>query len=233
MVHGFSSTHVVWRKQIEELSSEFETVALDLRGFGDSDKPTMGYSAETFAKDLKCVIDQLGIPRIVLMGTSMGGFVVQQFYHDYPEKVSGLILISTRGKRKQDIESRVGTYDAIPYEDDLRAQIRRAFGSFADQEAYELAFTNAKKTPKDVAFQILSAWRTFDPSSWLPDIKVPTLVIVGEEDKTFLGECEYLHEKIKGSALEIIKGAGHMSMLQKPKEFNSAVREFLRYSVFN
>ena len=97
-VPGYMGISEIWAEQVERLSGEFRCVVLDTRGYGRSDKPLdlSLYSVEQSAKDVAAVLDAAGIDEpVILVGHSMGGNIISSFYLQHPERVAGLVFIST------------------------------------------------------------------------------------------------------------------------------------------
>lgn len=92
MVHGYSMSSAVWEKVLPLFEPGYRLFAIDLRGFGRSDKPETGYSCRELVDDIKIFMDDLGLLRAVLIGHSFGGLIVQHFAAAYPERVMALVL---------------------------------------------------------------------------------------------------------------------------------------------
>ena len=96
-VHGLTANCRCWDVIVQSLVNRHRVLAVDLRGRGLSDKPATGYSEEHHLTDLKCVIDDLNLEEVVLMGHSLGGYISMGFAARHPERVAGLILRATDG----------------------------------------------------------------------------------------------------------------------------------------
>ncbi len=97
LVHGFPLDHRMWQGQIDDLAEDFQVIAPDLRGFGDSDASTGVVSMQQYADDLARLLDQLGIPqKVVFCGLSMGGYIAWQFWRRHGDRLSHLVLCDTR-----------------------------------------------------------------------------------------------------------------------------------------
>ena len=238
LIHGFPFSHEMWNPQIEFLKSHFRVIAYDIRGHGKSDVGDGQYSLELFVDDLIALLDHLQLEKVVLCGLSMGGYIALRAIERNPERFRALILCDT-------------TSDA----DSNEAKLRRAASIKTVKRAgvvpYAQEFLKAVLTPQDVQNKldlvraVLSmiesnssvgicgtllalAGRTETTPS-LPKIQVPTLILVGKQDKITPPELsEKMHALIPNSKLQILPNAAHLSNLEEPEEFNSNLLSFLR-----
>jgi pimeloyl-ACP methyl ester carboxylesterase len=220
LMHGYSDTSQAWRPQIEALGSRYRLVTLDMRGHGRTVAPDdpEAYSEAHVVADLSALLRHLGIARAVIGGLSLGGYMSLRFYLAHPEVVRALVLCDT-GPGYRNAEAR----------EDWN---RRAFARAEDLEARGLAALrhNAGHTSATgLARAARGMLAQFDSAAIdvLPKIAVPTLVIVGSEDKPFLGATEYMARKIGGARRVVIDGAGHVANVDRPEPFNAALLAFL------
>ena len=96
-IHGITANCRCWDTLAEVLAPEFQVIAMDLRGRGQSDKPSQGYSLEYHLKDINCLLDDLGLDRAVIMGHSLGAFIGLAFAAEYPDRTDQLILVDGAG----------------------------------------------------------------------------------------------------------------------------------------
>ena len=96
-IHGITANCRCWDTLSEVLAPEFQVIAMDLRGRGQSDKPSQGYSLEYHLKDINCLLDDLGLDRAVIMGHSLGAFIGLAFAAEYPDRTDQLILVDGAG----------------------------------------------------------------------------------------------------------------------------------------
>jgi pimeloyl-ACP methyl ester carboxylesterase len=96
-IHGITANCRCWDTLAEALTPEYQVIAMDLRGRGQSDKPAKGYALEYHLKDINCLLDDLGLDRAVIMGHSLGAFIGLAFAAEYPERVDRLILVDGGG----------------------------------------------------------------------------------------------------------------------------------------
>ena len=237
-VHGYPLDRSMWRHQLDHLPG-FTRVAPDLRGMGDSDAPDLGYSMTTYADDLAALLDTLGIDEFVLCGLSMGGYVAFELLRQHRRRVRKLILVDTRAEADSS-EGRKGR--------DAQAAAAREHGTQAIAEAMlpklfaspDPAVVGAPwqqvegmilKAPVPGIVGALTAMRDRpDSTGLLPLLAgIPTLVIVGEEDRlTPLANSRTMAELIPGAQLAVIPGAGHLAPVESPAETTRAIAEFLK-----
>jgi pimeloyl-ACP methyl ester carboxylesterase len=235
LLHGWTENHKFWKLQIPEFSKNYKVIAIDLRGHGESDKPKTGYSIQTFADDLYHMLSELEIDKVVIAGHSMGGMTALVFCLTYPEKVKALILVNTTS---------AGIHDTAPISLSETLEMIRMSGFenvveqffaptfFAPRTSEDLinwAKSEVLKTPQYAVEGALKAIMEHNVTEKLSKITVPTLIIHSTHDLAIgVQMAKILHEKIPISNLQIIDGAGHHTMLEKPDEFKHAVSDFLR-----
>ncbi|HEX4793115.1 MAG TPA: alpha/beta hydrolase [Humisphaera sp.] len=235
LLHGFPLDSRMWEGQLAELSSRFRVIAPNLRGFGKS-SPASAFSMDSSADDIHALLGKLNALPCVLAGLSMGGYAALSYVLRYASDLRGLILIDTRAEADtpQGKENRQKMIESV-----------RASGSkaIADQmEPKMLAPDTLSHRPEQVRAlrQImeacppttieyaLSAMRDRpDRTDDLTSVKTPTLILVGDADAiTPPAMAQTMHEKIGGSKLVVIQGAGHMSPMEQPAQVNRAIRNF-------
>jgi len=235
-IHGFPHNRTLWAPQVSALVDRARCIALDLRGFGESS--THGpFSMDQFADDVAMLLRRLGIERAVVAGLSMGGYAAFSLWRRHRGLVRALVLADTKAGADSD-EARTKRLALI---DVART---RGSGAVADgQITGMIGKSTREKRPAlidDVHRMLASApvdgivgaleamMARVDSTPTLATIDVPTLVVVGAEDVlTPVAESEVLHRSIRGSRLEVIEHAGHVSNLERPAAFNHVLSEFL------
>ena len=249
LLRGLGGTVRGWASQVSYLSHNYQTILIDNRGAGESDKPDEEYSLDIFASDMKAVLDAIGVEKAHILGLSMGGFIIQRFYNMYPEMVQSLILGCTgTGLRDPEhimftpeFEEILTTERTDENRDDLTRKMNDHFFHpvFAEsnKKFMELVFLDAKnkRQPAHAYMrQLMACYSDTHLSPLLKDIKVPTSIMHGDEDVVVPIENAYhLHKNIEGSELHIFHKAGHMFFLEKEKEFNAAVLDFIQRHPIN
>ena len=238
LLHGFPFDRRMWRGQASALGDEFRVVAPDLRGFGETPLGDGDLKMETLAEDVAALLDELNIERVVLGGLSMGGYVAFEFLRRYPERVRALVLADTRpqadneeGRRAREETARRALKEGVaPVVESMLPKLLSPRTLEQGGEVLEGVRAMMLGTSPDAAAAALRAMATRrDQTGLLPSIKVPTLILVGGEDSiTPPADAEAMGAKIEGSRLVVFEGAGHLSNVERPSEFNRALAEFLR-----
>jgi pimeloyl-ACP methyl ester carboxylesterase len=236
LVHGAADDSRVWQPQVDTLSDEFTVVAWDEPGAGRSSDVPADFGLADYANCLAALIEVVALGPAHVAGISWGGTVAQELYRHDPAHVATLILADTYA----------GWKGSLP-EDELRARVAGARemlaapteefdpalqGLFAGDPPAEfvplLHDIAADVRPESLRTQ-LSVMAEADQRDLLPRIAVPTLLIWGELDaRSPLTVAHQLEEAIPDATLVVIPGCGHVSNLERPEQFNEAVREFCR-----
>ena len=228
LTHGYSSTGFAWAEQHRALGDRYRVISWDMRGHGETESPDdpAQYSHDLTVADMRGLLGHLGVERAVVGGLSLGGTMSLAFYRRHPDMVRALVICDSgpgyrnaeaRAEWNRRAEARAADLEARGLEvlsggsRDMREAVRR------HRSAQGLAH----------AARGMLAQRDSGIIDSLPDVRVPTLVIVGDQDTPFIAPCEYMAKKIPGARLEVIKDAGHSSNLDQPEAFNRVLRAFL------
>jgi pimeloyl-ACP methyl ester carboxylesterase len=227
-VHGNAGTREIWRPQIKYFAQRFRVVAPDLRGHGDSDKPTGAYPISAFVGDLARLFDALAIDRAVIAGHSMGGRVALSLALEHPRRVAGLVLAGTSATPFGRASEQIERVRALGLERELREFIEFESSPRTPETMKRDLLREALKTPEHVRIQLWKAVSEFDVSTRLGEIRKPTLIIVGDLDRgTPIAAARHLHESIPGSRLVIVQNVAHFTMLERPDLVNRHIDSFL------
>jgi len=237
LVHGFTLSTKMWDDQFEVFAKRFKVIRYDVRGFGKSALPTVGKEYSS-TKDLKALLNQLGMNYAYVIGLSMGGSIALEFALEYPESTKALVLVdSMLGGFRDFSKTRIKIKESL--EKAAKVSVDTAKDVWRSCALFKPAFEKP-----DVAFRLTqmisdySGWhfantdpdRSLGPPAIerLQEITVPTLIIVGERD---IPDChriaDILSKRIQNSQRITLKGAGHMSNMETPSEYNEAVLSFL------
>jgi pimeloyl-ACP methyl ester carboxylesterase len=239
LVHGHPFDRTMWRPQAGHLTGQgYRVVTPDLRGYGSSRRNERTKSGlDVFADDLVRLADHLGIGTFVLGGLSMGGQIVMQAVADHPDRVSALLLADTFPglDTPEARQARLDTADRVT---------REGMEAYADELLPKMISARTRETRPDVEAHVRRMMREAPPegaaaalrgraerpdyTAALEDITVPTLVVVGGDDEfTPVADAQLIHERVRGSTLVVIEGAGHLPNLECETEFNDALSTFL------
>jgi pimeloyl-ACP methyl ester carboxylesterase len=237
-LHAFPLNRKMWAPQVAALAAGYRVITPDFRGHGESGVAEEDSTMERLAEDARGLLDHLKLERVVLGGLSMGGYVAFAFLRRWPERVRALILADTRASADTE-EARKGRY--------ATADLTEREGSVAIAEMMVpklLAPGTLERKPEVVAAvrqMILEAspagiahalrGMAARPASFdlLPQIKCPTLIVVGEEDGlTPPADSEAMATAVPKSTLVKIPDAGHLSNLEQEERFNQAILDFLQ-----
>jgi len=235
LVHGLGKAAARdWSKVVPALAGRYRVLAIDLPGFGQSDKGNHHYSPDNFARVLDAVVEKRVPGRFTLIGHSMGGSVALAYVAAYPQRVGRLILVDTAGvlHRSVYIESvaQAAMQRAISPDSPWFERLKRAIRSRAenwplqDEIAIERAGVRQRFLGGDPSAISAFAMTGHDFSRAVRAIAAPTLIIWGTEDMIApLRTGQALASAIPGARLTVIEGAGHAPMLQFPDRFNPLV----------
>jgi 3-oxoadipate enol-lactonase len=239
-IHGFPFSHRMWMfpgGQTEALSGTNRVIAYDVRGHGESEVGTGHYSIEFFVDDLVALMDHLVIHKAILCGLSMGGYIALRFSERYPERVMGLVLSNTKSEADSN-ELKIKRAAAIKnvqingMKSYAAESVKNLFApeSFDRRsDAVKLIQSVIERTaPLSIFGSLLALAARTDTTAWLPNIKCPTLIMVGEKDMvTPPAAAQAMKDKIPNSELYIIPNAAHLSNMENPEEFNKHLVEFV------
>lgn len=242
-IHGNFNDHRIWKEQMGVLSAYNFVIGYDLRGYGHSDTPRTSFSN---VEDLKLLLDALGLSKVNLVGSSMGGSVAVDFTLTYPDRVHRLILAapSISGRKypatmlwqgiKQHFQVKL-----IGSEKAIETFITNPFWQYyfptsKKETAWLKTVDNVRNTGNFCRFPP-SLSRVSKPYAVnrLEEIRQPVLIHIGELDHSFNREtAEILHTGIKNSTKIVMQDCGHLPFIEEPETFSSNVAEFLRMETY-
>lgn len=237
MSHSLGASLSMWDQQVPPLAKNYRVLRYDARGHGASEAPGDAYSMDDLVGDVQALLHALDISRVHFVGLSMGGMVGQLFALEYPAMVASLVLCDTTSrvtepnpptdtwdKRIQDIRS-------SGIEGIVEPALQRQFTA-PYREAQPAMMDRMRKIIRQTSPQgymgCIHALKTVYTTHRLEEIQVPTLVIVGDQDKiTPIAAAQKIHDRVKGSELLIIPSASHLSNVEQAEVFNGAITAFL------
>ena len=242
LLHAFPLNRTMWEPQIATLFGECRCIAPDIRGFGESPK-SGPYSMDTFGDDVVALLDALQIERAVIAGLSMGGYVALNIWRRHRGRVRALLLADTRaGADTTEGREKRAELIALAQKEGPAAiadkQITGLVGKSTRAKQPELVERIRSLMAGESVAGIVGALEAMrdrpDSTELLSSIDVPTLIVVGEEDSiTPVKEARAMHDAVRGSRLEIVPEAGHLSNLERPAAFNAALSDFVGSLLYN
>ena len=242
-VHGFSCGLRSWDPQVQDFRAARRVITYDVRGFGSSEAPERptAYSQDISVADLAALLEHLGIARAAVGGLSMGGNIALNFTLAYPERVQALIIADT-GAGSDDTDEWVA--GAHRYADAAEHGGVEAFADLAcanplfaryiekgpEHERFirSCLMTHRARGIAHTAREVLSKRPTiYSLEGKLRELRIPTLLIVGEHDTPCVKVHEFMARTIPGARSVVMAGVGHLSNLEAPEVFNAHVRRFL------
>ena len=239
-IMGITADHSVWEAHVEDWSQHFRCILPDNRGVGLSDKPAGDYSSAEMADDIAGLMDELGIESAKVVGCSMGSIITQQLALRHPSKVSAAVLMCTWARcdayaksvfnHMETIKARLTPPEFMEY-----IQLLIFAKKHWDENASDLADGRADALNQQIPQPLVglkgqaSACRDHDVLSQLGDIKVPCLVIGGEDDIfTPKWMADEVHAALPNSELFLYENAGHGFHFENIEDFNQRVRNWLQ-----
>jgi 3-oxoadipate enol-lactonase len=237
LLHAFPLGLAMWEPQAATLTDAHQVVRFDCRGFGGSPPGDGLLTMERIADDAAGILDHLGIPSAAVVGVSMGGYAAFALVRRHPERLRALVLADTRAgaDSPETKATRAAQAEKVRREGARAiadAALPKLLGATSHAERPDLVARVRQiieaNPPRGITDALAGLAARADSTPALREIRVPTLVVVGEEDAiTPVAEAETLHRGIAGSRMAVIPRAGHLSSLENPDEFNRQVRSFL------
>ena len=235
LLHGFICDSRAWKPQLEDLSRDFDVIAWDAPGCGQSSDPDEHFSMAAYADCLAALLDSAGVTSAHILGLSWGGTLALEFYRMYRERVSSPILADAyagwTGSLGEDVAAkrlaRCLRESELPANEWVPQWAPEAFSSSPPRQLVD-EYAAIMSDFHPVGFRAMSRNVAPDFREVLPLIDVPTLLIWGEEDsRSPLNVARAMCDSIRGARLVVIPGAGHVSNMEQPARFNAEVRAFL------
>ncbi len=237
--HSLATDSSMWEPQLAALRERYRVLWYDTRGHGGTDAPGGAYSLDLLAEDAARLLAALGIQRTHWVGLSMGGMIGQALALKSPELLTSLALCDTSSRIPAEAKSawadRIKTAETRGMEPLVEPTLGRWFTAPFRERSKDVVGRVAamiRSTPPLGYAGCCHAISALDFTDRLPAISLPTLIIVGEEDQgTPVAASRTIHERIKGSELVIIPSAAHLSNMEQPGIFTTALTKFLeKYS---
>ncbi|MCI0417702.1 MAG: alpha/beta hydrolase [Acidobacteria bacterium] len=239
LLHGFPLSLKMWDAEVKAWRRNFRVIAPDFRGFGDSPMAAGEFSMAGCAQDLRDLLASLRIQQeVVLLGLSMGGYISFEFVREHQEMLRGLILVGTQPVADSDAarQARYETADFVRREGTALLADRlipRFLGrtTLATKPAVVETVRSLiqSNSPEAIAQACYGLASRRDSTSFLADIKLPTLLVAGAEDALIASaQAEMMHRQVRQSRLVVVEQCGHLINLEQPQVLDQAVSSFLK-----
>jgi pimeloyl-ACP methyl ester carboxylesterase len=222
--HGFGASSAMWAPNVAALSRNRRVITWDLRGHGRSASPDdpAQYSQAASVGDMRAVLDACDVERAVIGGLSLGGYLSLAFHLVRPERVNALLLFDTGPGYKSDAARERWNSWALARADSFDSEGLAAIGTGAEVRVGPHDPRGLASAARGILTQ-----QSSEVIHSLPEIRVPTLVLVGSHDRPFLAAADYMAGRITSATKMVIGNAGHASNIDQPAAFNAAVVGFL------
>ena len=225
LTHGFVASTGMWDGQVAAFRDRYRLIRWDMRGHGRTECPDdpAAYGQDITVADMTAILDHLGIETAVIAGHSLGGFMSLRFNVLHPERVRALILqgcgpgyrsAESRAKWNQRVDGRAKTIEEEGFE---------ALGGAAEVPV------SIQRSRRELALAARGILAQVDAKviDSLPNISVPTLVIIGVGDEYYLQGADYMASRIPGAEHVVVPDAGHGVNVDQPERVNAAFEAFL------
>jgi 3-oxoadipate enol-lactonase len=237
LLHPFPANHDLWKPAAQALVSHYGVILPDLRGHGGSGIGEGPAVMEKHAADIARVLDHEAVGRAPLVGASIGGYVLFEFWRKCRERVAALVLCNTKASADAP-DARAGRLQAAsevmergtePFFESMLPKLmgKTTYGGRPDLVEGALRMMR-KMSAEDVAMVQRGMAERPDSVGTLKTINVPTLLVTGDEDiLTGVAEAELMRQNIPGSQMRVVAKAGHYSPWEQPDEVGKLLRQFL------
>jgi 3-oxoadipate enol-lactonase len=228
LLHGYPLDHHLWDEILPLLEDTFDVIVPDLRGFGESTTIDTPYTMDDYASDIVGLLDQLGIPKAAIVGHSMGGYVALAFAKLYPDRVSGLGLVSSQVLADPP-DRKEGRYKSAAdvAENGIGSVVATMTPKFTTDEKLQ-AFAHASMERQQPAAYIgalkAMAERT-DSTPLLSTLKVPVVIIHGDSDALIpIDRAREVKVSLPAAYLMELSSTGHMPMMEAKEKTAEALK---------
>ncbi len=243
MLPGWTCTTNFWKKNVDELSKHFKVVCMDMRGHGESEKVMHSHRISRYAMDVKNLLDYLDLEDVTVLGWSMGASILWSYIELFGNyRIKGLVCVDqspaqytgpdwTWGQKGcYDVEMFIRTcYDAkYAPEESAAGLVKACLYNEPSAEEAEFLKNEICKCPPYVRIEIMRDHTNLDWRDFIPNIKLPTLVLCARHSNVFDWHgSAWVGENIEGAKIEFFENSGHMLFWDEPEKFNNVVKEFV------
>ena len=234
--HSLACSRVMWKPQLDVLESHFRVLSYDMRGHGGSDATEGAYTLEQLAADVIALLEALHMEPTHFVGLSIGGMIGQCLALNYPDRFQSLTLCDTSPVIPDDAKPLFRERMDLAHTEGMQALVESTLERwftrpYLDQNPPEVGLIRNQILATSVTgfLGCSEAILGLNYLDRLSEIKLPTLIIVGEHDPgTPVSASEAIHDRIAGSKLVVLPSAAHLSNIEQAAAFNSALLAFLK-----
>ena len=233
LVHGFLGSSKMWKPQIDFFKDHFRIITPDLPGFGKSNKAKSHNSIQSIANLLINCLEEKKINKFHLLGHSMGGMIVQEMAKKVGDKISKLVCYSTgpRGEmpgRFETVDESRENLQKNGLETTARNIAKTWFIKGENAKYFDVCIETGKQTSMEAVDNSLVAFKNWNGVDTLKNIKNETLIIWGDQDKSYnFEQVQTLEKNIENSKSIIFKNCAHNIHLEQTDQFNKTIKNFL------
>jgi len=220
LIHGFGLNRNIWKEMASNYLSQQRVILPDVRGHGESEAPEGAYPMSLIAEDIRALLDFLKIEEAAICGHSMGGYITLAFAERYPERLSGLGLITTRAEADS-AENRADRFNmvekvrengAIILDESLAPKLTKD-----ENVLHQIHEILSNTNPVGIIGVLQGMAERPDRRDLLPRIRVPSLVVAGDQDQIIdVEDARQMALAFPNGRFHLVSGAGHMPMVEKP-----------------
>ncbi len=238
--HGLGSSARDWEMQIPAFTKQFKTIAFDLRGHGQSQKPKGPYSMSLFAKDTAELIKSLGVGSVHVVGISLGGMIAFQLAVDHPELVKSMVIVNSGPelvvrtlKERWQVFMRFAIVRVMGMRKMGEVLSKRLFPKDGQENLRQIFVGRWAENDVRAYMDTMRAIVGWSVADKIQNIKIPVLVVAADNDYTPVSAKEAYIPKLGNAELVVIEDSRHAVPVEKPDEFNRVVLRFLSKQEFS